>query len=92
MPSLAEGTRCRVQWAETWRQKILYDLPKTVDAAKVQLNNNISKIDSFLKSPELGAVELEEIHEISYSLEASVDKIKEAQNVDDLDEAVQASN
>lgn len=64
--------------------------PKNIPAARKQLNQNIEAIGKLLATKDFGPEQLEEIHEVSYSLEAAVDKLGEKQNIDKLDEAVQA--
>jgi plastocyanin len=68
---------------------------ETAEAAIKALRDNNAKIAALLASEEFGAVEMEDIHEISYTLETSIDKlIKERAGTPDklgsIDEAVQA--
>ena len=74
-----------------------YDVkaPETTEEAKALLNEKIEAIQAILtQDEELDPVELENIHEISYALEAAVDKLRADQaenpNIDAMDEAVQA--
>ena len=64
--------------------------------AIASLSKNIKTIARIIENKKLHSQDLEDIHEISYSLEAAVDKIradngkKNEDKVDNLDEAVQA--
>lgn len=71
------------------------EIPATKEASTTLLSEKIGEISTILKAnKELDPVTFEEIHEISYSLEAAVDGIKAADGasseLDTLDEAVQA--
>ena len=68
---------------------------QTTEQAVQTLQDNNAKISKILEAKELGALELETIHEISYTLEAAIDKLisEKAAATDQLeaiDEAIQA--
>ena len=68
---------------------------ETSEQAVTALKENSAKIKALLKSKELKISELEYIHEISYTLEAAIDKlIKEKytsiERLEAIDEAIQA--
>lgn len=64
------------------------------EAVKI-LNASIQEIKAIMKGQDLGALELENVHEISYTLEAAIDKLISLKSfpmpkLEDIDEAVQA--
>lgn len=68
---------------------------ETVDKAVKSLHENIAKISALMAAEDFGAVEMEDIHEISYTLETAIDElIKEKagtpERLGSIDEAVQA--
>ncbi|NIN33836.1 MAG: hypothetical protein GWO08_03850 [Gammaproteobacteria bacterium] len=69
-------------------------IPESSDEALEILEKNIARIKALLND-EVGELELEKIHEISYSLEAAVDylvmhqTVKQEPVLNELDEAVQ---
>ncbi|XVN42834.1 MAG: hypothetical protein RCG15_00520 [Candidatus Rickettsia vulgarisii] len=71
--------------------------PKTKEEALSVLTSKSKEIEKILLNKNLSSSDLEEIHEMSYSLEASVDYLRENENnkkqeaaLDNLDESVQA--
>ncbi len=69
---------------------------KSVDHAKTVLNEKAAAIGKVLETEgELEFLQLEEIHEVTYSLEAAIDKIRDEKamdvtKVESIDEAIQA--
>lgn len=71
--------------------------PKTKEEALSILESKTKAIEMILLNTKLSSSDLEEIHEMSYWLEASVDYLREGENnkkqeaaLDNLDESVQA--
>lgn len=67
----------------------------SASAAAQALRKNVGKIKEILSADEITDQDLEFVHEISYSLESAIDKLKDAQagapaTLDAIDEAVQA--
>jgi predicted transcriptional regulator len=69
--------------------------PESSDEALEILEKNIARIEVLLNKNEVGVLELEKIHKISYSLEAAVEylimhqTVKQEPVLNELDEAVQ---
>ncbi len=73
------------------------DKPENTAQALLILQEECKSINNILLNKNLSSNNLEKIHEISYSLEASVESLREGQNnndqemfIDKLDEVVQA--
>lgn len=74
------------------------DKPKNIQEALSILNSKSQKVGQILFNTQLSANDLEEIHEMSYSLEAAIDYLRETkqydhskeETLDKLDEAIQA--
>lgn len=67
--------------------------PETKEHALTLLKDKTAEIGKIIKSEPLNDSDLEHIHEISYTLEAAIDKIRETDmnpQTDKIDEAVQA--
>ena len=58
--------------------------PQTEALAIESFKADMAKVQALLSEPSVGVGQLEMIHQVSYSLEASVQKLAEKNNTDDL--------
>lgn len=71
------------------------DVMENAEAATKALHAKVAEIDEILKADKLEVAQLEHIHEISYTLENAIDKLRaekagDEATLDTIDEAIQA--